>query len=259
MQNRQPRFVGWIEAFGRDLAQRILADLLQVLAIDIEKNTYRRSNRRARWPEVAMAQALAQHSLDGKSASVSHTVDPLQATTPEDLIGHGGDSAHVNPAEHKRAAFFDLPQRGWYQLAYRSEDDRGIGRSGGLLVRAPDPFAGERPSECLRLRVAWSCEGEHPLSLVAGNLRHNMRSRAEPVEPEAFAWTGRLERTIADQPRAQQRCGVGIIVTRWKEKAVAGIGERMRGETAIDLKASYLASSHKFSRPERQKRQVPHV
>ena len=80
--------------------------------------------------------------------------------------------------------FLRRGQRRRHQRPDRREDQRRVELFGRLLVGAAGPGRAEPAREFLRRRVAGPREGEDLASLIARDLRHDVRRRAEPVDPE---------------------------------------------------------------------------
>jgi hypothetical protein len=135
--------------------------------------------------------------------------DPL---APKDLVGHGRDRAHVDPAEDERAAFAKLPEGDRDQISDWRKDDRGIGSLRCGLVCAAGPFATERTGEVLSLDITGTREGEDPPALMPRNLGHDMRGGTKAEDGQSLCWTCCLQGTIPDEPCTQQGRGVKIVV-----------------------------------------------
>src|SRR2546422_10662060 len=73
--------------------------------------------------------------------------------------------------------------------------------------------------------------------LVARHLRHQMRRRAEAVQPQPLPVPRGHERAVADQPGTEERRSLGVAVAPGQGKAVARVGHRVLGVTAVDLVA----------------------
>lgn len=61
-----------------------------------------------------------------------------------------------------------------------------------------------------------------------------MRRRAEAVDPQTPRVAGQLQRTVADQARAQQRCRLGVAVSGGDGEAVALVGQHVLGVAAVE-------------------------
>src|SRR5712692_5286170 len=109
--------------------------------------------------------------------------------------------------------------------------------SGGQGVRRPGPFGAERAGELLRRLIARACEGEDAPPLGSRHLRHEMRRRAEAVQPEPRRVPGGHERAVADEPRAQQRSGLDVAVGVGQGEAETLVGDGVFGVTTVQLVA----------------------
>ena len=121
-----------------------------------------------------------------------------------------------------------------HQRADRREDDRRIelvGRHGGRIT---GPHRAQPQRERLRLGIAGLRERVDLLVLVHGNLRDDVRGRAEAVEAKPLdAFACHPIRTIADQPRTEQGRGLRKIVAFGQTEAVALIGHGVVGIAAV--------------------------
>src|SRR5215211_5903476 len=124
-----------------------------------------------------------------------------------------------------------------HELAGWGEHERGV----QLLGRRPEgvagPFCAELQGEGLGLLVARAREREHAPALVDRDLADDVRGGAESVDPEALGVTGEPERPVADQPRAQQRGGLEILVAFRDREAVALVHPRVLGVPAVAVVA----------------------
>ena len=91
--------------------------------------------------------------------------DPL---TPQDLVGHGRDLAHVYPSENERAALHNLPEGDRNQIPYWRKDDRSVGWFGRSFIRAASPFTSQRTGEISSLDIVGTREGEDAPALMPG-------------------------------------------------------------------------------------------
>ena len=89
----------------------------------------------------------------------------------------------------------------------------------------------------LRFLVPCAREGEDAAPLMARDLSHDVRRRAEAVQPESFGFARRDERAVADQPRAQQGSGLEIGVLVGQREAERRVRHRIFGVAAVDLVA----------------------
>src|SRR5439155_10431063 len=60
-------------------------------------------------------------------------------------------------------------------------------------------------------------------ALRGRDLRDQMRGGAKSIQPEALAVAGHAVRAVADQPRAQERRGVGVAVAVRQLEHVTGV------------------------------------
>ncbi len=96
------------------------------------------------------------------------------AFAPQEIVGHGGDVAHVNAAEHDRTAFAHGFERVRHERSNGREDDGRIEGRGRALVGAAGPDAAQLAREALRRRIAFSGEGVDGDALVPGDLGHDV-------------------------------------------------------------------------------------
>ena len=109
------------------------------------------------------------------------------------------------------------------------------------MLRGPArPLRAERACEPLSLAIAVAREREHAPSLVSGNLRDNVRGRAEAVEAEQLPIPGKPHRAVADQPGAQQRRRLEVSVAVRKREAVALVCDGVLRITAVAVVACEL-------------------
>src|SRR4029078_10386475 len=107
---------------------------------------------------------------------------------------------------------------------------------------ASRPYVAEAFREVLRLLVAWPGEGIDLAALMARHLRHDVRRGAKAVDGEPRRLprnrlARHLERTIADQPCAEQRGGFRVAIAFRNRKDIARVGNRVLGIAAVDLVA----------------------
>ena len=93
-----------------------------------------------------------------------------------------------------------------------------------------------RANACVGV-VAGLREREHAAALVAGDLRDDVRRRAEPVQPEPLGVSGEPERPVADQPGAEERGGLDVAVAVGDRQAEALVGDRQLGVAAVEVVA----------------------
>ena len=84
------------------------------------------------------------------------------------------------------------------------------------------------------------------------HLADDVRSGAEAVDPDALGVAGEAQRPVADQPGAQERRRLEVLVAVGEREAVALVGHRALGVAAVEVVAREAARSQRFSRPERQ-------
>src|SRR5207247_1119511 len=101
--------------------------------------------------------------------------------------------------------------------------------------RAPRAHGAELLREPLALAVARAGEREDAPPLVARHLRHEMRRRAEAVQPQPLPVPRGHERAVADQPGTEERRSLGVAVALGQGEAVARVGHRVLGVPAVDL------------------------
>src|SRR5207244_7999947 len=93
------------------------------------------------------------------------------------------------------------------ECADRREEERGVELLGRRLVGAAGPSGAEPSREILRRAVARPGEGVDLAALVAGDLRDDVRGRAEAVDADAPRVAGHAQRAIAELGRASCREG----------------------------------------------------
>jgi len=98
-----------------------------------------------------------------------------------------------------------------------------------------EPLAHMQPSvrERLRTRIARPRQGINLPPLRPRDLRDDVGSRAEPIEPEAIARPRHAERPIADQAGAKQRCRLDVAEARRNRQAISRVGDDVRGIATI--------------------------
>src|SRR5262249_44794030 len=117
------------------------------------------------------------------------------------------------------------------------EHDRRIERLRRLFVRPARPFGAELQRVALRIGIAGAREREHAAALPARDLGEDVRRGTEPVEADAARVAAHAQRARADQPGAQEWCGLSAVVSGRDRKAVAGVGDRVLGEAAVEVAA----------------------
>jgi hypothetical protein len=106
----------------------------------------------------------------------------------------------------------------------------------GDLVGTACPPRAQPPRVVLSLVVARAREGEHAHPVADGNLDQDMRRRAETVQPQPIAQhlTPRHPiRTVANQPRAQQRRCAHCVVAVGDGEHIAGVSDGVLGVAAV--------------------------
>src|SRR5581483_5470102 len=91
---------------------------------------------------------------------------------------------------------------------------------GAGLVRRAGPLAAEPERERRGLVVSGPDEAEHAPSLMPRDLDDDVRRGAEAVETEPLGIAGEAERAVADQPGAQERRRLKIVVIVRNRQAV---------------------------------------
>jgi len=91
----------------------------------------------------------------------------------------------MDPRADDDTALPDMTERERHQVARRREQDRGVEFLRRAVCGVAGPHHAERPGERLRLRVAGAGQCMHHPALVDGDLAHDVRRRAEPVQPES--------------------------------------------------------------------------
>ncbi len=162
------------------------------------------------------------------------------ALAPQDVVRHRRDRTHVDPAQNQRPALPEGAQPQRDKLSDGREHQGRIEWHGRRGQRAAGPGAAEIPREILGSGVSIPGEGIDCPPLVAADLRDDMRRRPEPVDADGPGFARSLQRPIADKPRAQQGRSVHVVVAVRYREAVARIGDRVRGEAAVDLVAREL-------------------
>ena len=106
-----------------------------------------------------------------------------------------------------------------------------------MLVAAASPRDPETPRESLRGAVARTRERVDGAPLCQGNLRNEVRGRAESVDAKRSGLRGHRIGAIPDKAGAQERSGVQVVVAvrQWKDETRVG-GREFR-VTAVDLVA----------------------
>ncbi len=124
-----------------------------------------------------------------------------------------------------------------HERSVGSKHDRAVELCGRRLLGVTCPHRPERARERLRIGVARARERIHLAPFVRGDLREDMRRRAEPVQPQPSGRAAHAQAAVADQPRAQQRSGLRIGIAVGDRKAEALVGHGVLGHPAVDVAA----------------------
>src|ERR1700722_8481910 len=143
----------------------------------------------------------------------------------------------MDAAADDDAAFPGRGERRRDQRADRGEDQRSVERLGRLLVRTAGPCDAEPAREILRCDIARFGEGKDLTALKKRELSDDVGRRAETVNSDSFSCTGEPERTVADEPGAEQRRCRDIVEFRRNREAIALVGDGQLRIAAIDLVA----------------------
>ena len=109
----------------------------------------------------------------------------------------------MDPSAHHCAATGYGPQRRRHQAPHRGEDDGGVERLWRRGLRPARPLDAERAGEPLGILISRSGEGEYAPSLVARDLGHDVRRRAEAVQTEPHGVARRDQGAVPDEAGAQ--------------------------------------------------------
>src|SRR5581483_380201 len=102
--------------------------------------------------------------------------------------------------------------------------------TGAKMIAASSGTGGvEVEGEAAGGLVARANESIDLTALVAGDLRHDVRGGAEAVEPEPVRIAGHAQRTVADEPGAEQRRRIDGGVRRGNGEAKARVGDGVLG------------------------------
>ena len=126
-----------------------------------------------------------------------------------------------------------MPPQTTNQSADGRKDNRGIERLRRRLVRGAGPHCSKRAGEILCRGVSAPGKGEHLPTLPDRDPRQNVRGGAEAVEPQAADLPGHAITAPADQTGAEPRRDFGVVAVFAEGKAVAGVGHRMAGKSAV--------------------------
>ena len=92
----------------------------------------------------------------------------------------------------------------------------------------------QKPRRCV---VSRPDEAEHAPSLVPRDLDDDVGGGAEAVEPEPFGVAGQAERAVADEPGAEERRGLQVVVLLRDREAVALVGHDPLRVAAVEVVA----------------------
>ena len=101
----------------------------------------------------------------------------------------------------------------------------------------PGPLAAELERERGGRVVSGPHEAEHPPPLVPRDLDDDVRGGAEAVEAEPFGIAGEAQRAVADQPGAEERRRLQVVVGVGKREAVALVGDDPLRVAAVEVVA----------------------
>ena len=135
------------------------------------------------------------------------------------------------------AAAGEGAQRGGHELAHRREDDRGVELLRPRLVRRARPLAAELERERRGRVVPGPDEAEHAPPFVPGHLDDDVGRGAEAVEPEPLGVAREAERAVADQPGAEERRRLQVVVGVRDRQAVALVGDHPLRVAAVEVVA----------------------
>jgi hypothetical protein len=132
----------------------------------------------------------------------------------------------VDPSTDDNPSFRHRTKGNRNEITDGGKDDRCIEWLRRRLVRTTGPFRAERFGELLRFSIPWPSESVDPPTLVASDLRDDVRGGAEAVEPDPLGITRHPKRSITDEPGAKERRGVNLRVAcgQWYHEAVVGDG-----------------------------------
>src|SRR5439155_25951865 len=91
--------------------------------------------------------------------------------------------------------------------------------------------------KCLARDVAAPREREYLATLRGGHLRDQVRGRPEPIDAQRSRVARQPVRAVADQARAQQVCGLAVVIAIRQGETEARVGERVLRISAIELVA----------------------
>src|SRR4029453_10960863 len=166
------------------------------------------------------------------------------ALAPKQPIRKRRNVAHMDARADHRAAPRRRSQRDGNQGSGRCEDQRRVQRRGRRFVAPAGPVDAKTPREPLSVSVSRPGEGVDGASLCQRDLRDEMRRGPETVNAERSSLARHRIRTISDQPRAQERRRVQIVVAVGQREHEACVGTPDPRVAAIELiagKASFSA------------------
>ena len=105
------------------------------------------------------------------------------------------------------------------------------------LVGCAGPHRTQLPCEILSGRVAAARESIHTPTLMTGNLRNDVRGRAEPVEADGVGIARHAVGPVSDQAGAEQGSGFCVAVFLRQAEAIAPICNNELGIAAIEITA----------------------
>ena len=122
-----------------------------------------------------------------------------------------------------------------HQRADRRKDQRGVERRRSLLVASARPVNAKAPRKRLRRVVARPREGKYLSPLGQRDLRDQVRRRPEAVDAQTARVAGERIRPVADQPGAQERRRVQIVVAFRQRQHIRGVDDSVFGVAAVLL------------------------
>ena len=109
--------------------------------------------------------------------------------------------------------------------------------SGGRSSEPPAHSAPSSQRERLAVGVSGSSEREDAPPFGQRELADDVRGGTEAVQPDALRSTGQRVRAVADQPCAEQGCGLHVRVAVRDGKAVTLVGDGLLREATVDVVA----------------------
>src|SRR5215203_1637933 len=133
---------------------------------------------------------------------------PNSSLLIQELVRQLRDRAHVNAGQCQCSSWSKCPKGKRNDPAGGGKDDSGIDLRRMLGICASSPDCPKVPCEPPMLLGAREDVGLDPP--VAGNLKHEVRRRAEPVQAESLAWLylGQSQRPIPNRAGAEERCSL---------------------------------------------------